>query len=523
MKTKSNIDYALMLPSVILTLALSVPLAIFRDEGAEIVSKVFAFTTSNFKWAFMLFGLFCVVFLIGLSLSKWGNIKLGQPEDKPEFSTYSWAAMIFCAGIGIAIVYWAFIEPVYYMGGPPLGILPGSDLSAEWAGMLGQFHWGITPWAIYAIPTIPIAYAIHVKKASTLRLSTACKGVIGSHAEGLLGKVINMLVVFAMIGGVGTSLGLAVPLVTALIANIFGMQESFQLQLIVLAIFTGVISVTVYAGLQKGIAKLADFNTYVAYFLLIFIFVVGPTIFILNLWVNSLGLMVNDFIRMSLWTDPISQSGFPEGWTVFYWAWWIAYAPMMGLFVARISRGRTIRQVILGELVFGSLGCWIFFAIWGGYAIDVQISGALDVASIVAEVGTPGTIIAILSSLPAGNWLIIPVFTILCIVFLATTLNSAAFTLSAQVTKEIRGDEEPNKWNRTLWAIFLGIFAVGLLATGGLQAVQLASVVVALPLMPILITMLFSLRKWLKEDYGQMLSSKVIVLDSAQINSIDKD
>lgn len=517
---KKNIDYSLMLPSIILTLLLSVPLALFKEKGGVVVNAVFAFTTSNFKWAFMLFGLFCVVFLIWLALSRWGNIFLGQPGEKPEFSNYTWAAMIFCAGIGIAIVYWAFIEPVYYMGGPPLGVEPGTSMAAEFAGMLGQFHWGVTPWAIYCIPTIPIAYSIHVKRASTLRLSTACKGVIGSHAEGFVGKLINVLVIFAMIGGVGTSLGLAVPLVTTLFAHMLGIQESFSLQIIVLTIFTALIAVTVYSGLQKGMAKLADFNTYVAYFLLAFVFIVGPTIFILNLWVNSLGLMVTDFIRMSLWTDPIANSGFPEAWTVFYWAWWIAYAPMMGLFVARISRGRTVKQVILGELIFGSLGCWVFFAIWGGYAIDVQISGAMDVASIVGELGTTGTIVAILSSLPLGNQLIIPVFTLLCVVFLATTLNSAAFTLSAQVTKDIKGDEEPDKWNRTLWAIFLGVFAVGLLATGGLKTVQLASIVVALPLMPILLIMVVSVMKWMREDYGEILMPKVVVKEEKEIKSI---
>lgn len=517
---KSNIDYGLMIPSVIITLLLSIPLVLFPEQGGEAVNAVFGFVTSNFKWAFMLFGLFCVIFLIWLALSKWGSIVLGKPGEEPEFKNYTWAAMIFCAGIGIAIVYWAFIEPVYYMGGPPLGVLSGTDLAAEYAGMLGQFHWGITPWAIYAIPTIPIAYSIHVKRADTLRLSTACKGVIGKKADGTVGKLINILVIFAMIGGVGTSLGLAVPLVTTLIAHMLGISASFQLQIIVLAIFTSVIAVSVYMGLKKGMAKLADFNTYVAYFLLIFIFVIGPTIFILNLWVNSLGLMVNNFIRMSLWTDPVTNGGFPEGWTVFYWAWWIAYAPMMGLFVARISRGRTIKQVILGELIFGSLGCWVFFAIWGGYAIDVQISGALDVGAIVGEVGTEGTIVAILSSLPLGNILIIPIFTILCVVFLATTLNSAAFTLSAQVTKNIKGDEEPHEWNRTSWALFLGVFAVGLLATGGLKTVQLASIVVALPLMPILIVMVISVMKWIKEDYGEILSPKLVTKETKDIKKI---
>ena len=519
MKNK-NIDYSLMLPAVILTLLLSVPLALFQEKGSAIVNVVFSFVTSNFKWAFLLFGFFCVVFLIWLAASRWGGIVLGQKGEEPEFSNYTWAAMIFCAGIGIAIVYWAFIEPVYYMGGPPLGVEAGTTMSAEFAGMLGQFHWGITPWAIYCLPTIPIGYAIHVKRASTLRLSTACKGVIGSRAEGMTGKIINILVIFAMIGGVGTSLGLAVPLVTTLFAHMLGITESFTLQLAVLAVFTILIAFTVYSGLQNGMAKLANFNTYIAYFLLAFVFIVGPTIFILNLWVNSLGLMVTDFIRMSLWTDPIANMGFPEGWTVFYWAWWVAYAPMMGLFVARISRGRSIRQIIMGELIFGSLGCWVFFAIWGGYAIDVQLSGALDVATIVGEVGTTGTIVAILSSLPLGNGLIIPAFTLLCVVFLATTLNSAAFTLSAQVTKSIKGDEEPDKWNRTLWAIFLGVFAVGLLATGGLKAVQLASIVVAVPLMPILLIMVASVMKWIKEDYGEELMPKMEIKGEKEIKSI---
>ncbi|MGV8982213.1 BCCT family transporter [Clostridium sp.] len=520
-KKESNIDYGLMLPGLIVTLAISLPLAIYKEQGAKIVDIVFAFMTHNFKWAFMMFGLFCVLFLVWLAFSPYGKIKLGRAEDKPDFSTYTWIAMIFCAGIGIAIVYWAFIEPVYYMGGPPFGIAKNSALAAEWAGALGQFHWGITPWAIYTLPTIPIAYAIHVKKTPALKLSVACKGAIGKKADGVIGKVINIIVIFAMIGGVGTSLGLAIPLVTTLIANIFGIQQSMGLQLCVLAICTAIIAVTVWSGLQKGMAMLSNLNTYIAYFLLAFVFLAGPTIYILNLWTNSFGILITNFFRMSLWTDPITNGGFPEAWTIFYWAWWIAYAPMMGLFVARISKGRTIREVIFGELVFGSLGCFIFFAIWGGYAIHIQTTGILNVASVVAKVGTPGTIVAILETLPAGKWLVLPVFTILCLIFLSTTINSAAYTLSSQVTKKLTGDEEPPRWNRTLWAFILGIFALGLLLSGGLKAVQLSSVVVALPLIPILLLMVFSLMKWLKEDYKEISTLKIITLSKDKIKSVD--
>lgn len=517
----SAIDYKLMWPGVIITALIGSLLALFPSQGAAVVDAIFALVAHNFKWLYLLFGFFCVGFMIWLGLSPWGAIKLGAPEDEPEFSNYTWAAMMFCAGIGIAIVYWAFLEPVYYMNASILHVDPSSQkgLIGELAGMYGQFHWGITPWAIYALPAIPIAYAIHVKRIPALRLSTACRGVIGAHAEGFFGKLIDTVVIFAMIGGVGTSLGLAVPLVTRLVSKMTGLPMSFGLQLVILCIWTALFTYTVWAGLKSGIARLADLNTYIAFFLLIYVFVIGPTTFILNTWCNSLGLMFSDFIKLSLWSDPIDNGGFPETWTVFYWAWWVAYAPMIGLFVARISRGRTIRRVIFGELVFGSLGCWVFFAVWGGYAIHLQAAGTLDVYGVLKSSGWSNdvTIVAILDTIPGAKYLFIPVFTVLCFIFLATTLNSAAYTLSSQVTRVISGTEEPPRWNRTMWGIILGLFAVGLLATGASKAVQLSSIIVALPLMPVLILMVVSLMKWIREDYAEQLQSRTIALPPEQI------
>jgi len=518
---RSAIDYGLMWPGVIVAVLVGSLLALFPTQGAAVVDEIFTVVAHNFKWLYLLFGLFCVGFLIWLGLSRWGAIKLGAPEDEPEFSNYTWAAMMFCAGIGIAIVYWAFLEPVYYMNTSILHVDPGSQkgLIGELAGMYGQFHWGITPWAIYALPALPIAYAIHVKRIPALRLSTACRGVIGARADGAFGKLIDTVVIFAMIGGVGTSLGLAVPLVTRLVSQMTGLPMSFGLQLVILCIWTSLFTYTVWAGLKAGIARLADLNTFIAFFLLIYVFAVGPTVFILNTWVNSLGLMLSDFVKLSLWSDPIDNGGFPETWTVFYWAWWVAYAPMIGLFVARISRGRTIRRVIFGELVFGSLGCWVFFAVWGGYAIHLQSAGALDIYGVLESSGFSNdvTIVAILDSIPGSKYLFIPVFTVLCFVFLATTLNSAAYTLSSQVTRVISGTEEPPRWNRTLWGLILGLFAVGLLATGASKAVQLSSIIVALPLMPVLILMIVSLMRWIREDFGDQLQGRTIALPPERI------
>ena len=518
---KSAIDYRLMWPGVIVTVVIGSLLALFPAEGRAVVDVAFAVITHDFKWLYLLFGVFSVGFLIWLALSRWGAIKLGTPEDEPEFSNYTWAAMFFCAGIGIAIVYWAFIEPVYYMNTSILHVDPESHkgMIGELAGMYGQFHWGITPWAIYTLPAIPIAYAIHVKRIPALRLSTACRGVIGKHADGLFGMLIDTVVIFAMIGGVGTSLGLAVPLVSSLVSEMTGLPVSLGLQLIVLGVWTALFTYTVWAGLKTGIARLADINTYIAYFLLLYVFIVGPTTFIMNTWCNSLGLMISEFARLSLWSDPISNGGFPERWTVFYWAWWVAYAPMLGLFVARISRGRTIRQVVFGMLLFGSAGCWVFFAVWGGYVIHLQTQGALDVYEILRSSGgsNDATVVAILRSIPGSKYLFIPAFTALCFVFLATTLNSAAYTLSSQVTRVLSGTEEPPRWNRTMWGIILGLFAVGLLSTGALKAVQLSSIVVALPLIPVLLLMVVSLMRWIREDYGEQLRREPIALPADQI------
>lgn len=514
----SALDGRVFWPSIAVILGVTIPLALFPESGNLIIKQLFGFATGNFGWLYLIAGLGTVVFLLWLALGRYGHVRLGRAEDLPEFSYFSWVAMIFCGGIGIAIANWAWVEPIYYFEGPPRGLANNSKEAAEWALAYGQFHWGLTPWAFYCLPAIPIAYSMYVRRQPGVRLSVAARGILGDKANGWLGILLDTVVVFGIVGGVGTSLGLAVPLVSTMASNVLGLQPSFGFDMVILCLWTGLFGMSVWFGLSKGIKILSDINVYLAVLLLLFVLAIGPTLFIINGWSNSFGLMVNNFVQMSLWTDPIAKGSFPQDWTIFYWAWWIAYAPMMGLFVARISRGRTIRELVFAELIWGSLGCWVFFAVWGGYALDLQLSGALDVSAILNQQGIPATVLAILQTMPMAN-LVIVVFVLLCFVFLATTLDSAAYVLASVTSRELSGYEEPRRWIRITWALLLAVVGIGLIKVGGLKAVQTSTIIVALPLIPVLGILAWSLLRMLEQDFGKRLSSPALTVDSVASSS----
>ncbi|MGO3345991.1 MAG: BCCT family transporter [Marinomonas sp.] len=344
---KVAIDLALLLPSALVILCISIPLLVNPEAAKIVVNQLLLWCTGNFGWLYLLAGIGSFLFVIWLAFGPIGRIKLGNPEEKPEFSKLPWVSMLFCAGIGISICNWAFVEPLYFLSSPPMGIQANTTQAAEWAAMYPMFHWGLIPWALYLLPALPIGYALYVRKVNVLRLSEACRGVLGNLVDGPIGKIIDIIVIFSIVGGVGTSLGLSVPLVSKLFQSMFGLQDSFGLQMVILAAWIAMIAWSVYNGLNKGIQTLSNINAALALFLLVFVLFASSTIFILNLWSNSFGLLITNFFRIAFWTDPIAKGGFPQSWTIFYWAWWIAYAPMMGLFVARISRGRTIKDIIL--------------------------------------------------------------------------------------------------------------------------------------------------------------------------------
>lgn len=330
-------------------------------------------------------------------------------------------------------------------------------------------------------------------------MSDACRGIIGDRADGWVGKLIDVLFIFGIVGAAGTSLGLEVPILAEGVAALTPIAQGLSLNVGIIVVWTAIFGVSVFLGLQKGLKRLADINVYLALGLGIFILVAGPAIFIVDMFTNSIGLLLQNFVQMSFYMDPVRDSGFTETWTVFYWGWWIAYAPFIGLFAARISKGRTIRGLISAMLVAGSLGCWVAFAILGNTGLYFQINDIVPVTQILNDQGGTAAIVAIMQGLPLGA-LALVVFLVLLVIFLATTLDSSAYTMAAVASRELHPDEDPARWHRVFWAIALATVSVALMAAGGLEPLQTLSIITAFPLIFILGIAALSFRKWLIED-----------------------
>ncbi|AET66816.1 choline/carnitine/betaine transport [Desulfosporosinus orientis DSM 765] len=516
---KPQLDHKVFWPAFIVIFGLSLALLLNREAGAKIVDAALAWSTYKLDWLFQMGTFLVFVFLIWIAFGRYGNVKLGGPDDKPEFSTLSWIAMLFCAGIGSSLIYWAVAEPLYYLQGPPFGIAKGSSEAYQWALTYGMFHWGFSAWALYAIPSLPIAYAYYVRKDPQLRASTACRPILGNMVDGWMGKVIDILVMFGIVGGFGTSLGLGVPLLAKAASTLLGIPQSMGLNFAILAIWTIIFGFSVYTGLYKGIKRLSDINVYLALALLVVILAVGPTFFILSVFTDSVGVLFNNFFRMSFYTDPIVKSGFPQAWTVFYWAWWIALAPYMGLFVARISKGRTLKQLIIAEVLWGTLGDWAFFGVFGGYTLHLEFDKILPAGQILSEDGGPAAIIAVINSLPMSQ-VILVLFLLLEFVFLATCLDSSAYVCASMATKQLNEDEQPARWNRIVWALALAAIGIAVLSLGGMNAIQTSSVVAAVPLVFVLLILTLSFMKMLKEDHGIQCSPKEITIQPSKNTNI---
>ena len=303
-----KIDKVIFWVALIVIVCFSVPLILFPAEGKAVLNTALGWTTKTLGWAYLWFTIAAFGILLYYAFGKFGNVRFGGPDAKPEFSLPSWVAMLFCAGIGASVMYWGTIEWAYYYSGPPFGIEPKSKDAAEWAAMYGLFHWGFTAWAVYCIPTLPLAYLYWNRKRPVLRLSAACAGVIGDRAaQGLPGKIIDILFMFGLIGGVGTSIGLGTPMLSAGLAELFGLERSFGLDVIVIVIWGAIFGFSVYSGLEKGIKVLSDINLWLIVFILLFTFLFGPTIFILDTFTNSIGLLVQNFVEMSFYIDPITK------------------------------------------------------------------------------------------------------------------------------------------------------------------------------------------------------------------------
>lgn len=514
------VDWSVFVPALIVVLVASVPLIVFPNVAAKTIDLWRNVVLSNFLWLYLLVGLAALSFCAWLAFGRYAHVKLGAPGEQPEYSDTHWVAMMFTAAIGSGVIVWGFAEPIFYLQTPPLGIEVGSAKSFEWAAMYPLLHWGLIPWAFYTVPAVPIAYMLYVRRSKTLRISSACDGALPKRGREQIKTTIDIFIVLGIVSGVTTSLGLGVPLMSAMLSTLFDVQDSMLIKLGVLLLWLLMFGASVYRGLKKGIKILADINIVLGVVALVFVLLAGPTLFILDLAVNSLGLMFNNFLTVSTWTDPIEKGSFPKDWTGFYWAWWIAYTGMVGLFFGRISRGRTIRQVVFGIIGWGCLGTWLFLAIMGGYSLYLESTGILSVSDILNNQGMSFVNALVVAHMPLGK-ISLAVFSLLILIFTATTIDSSAFVLASVCAKDMRNDQEPRRWTRVAWAMLLAILTAGIVQSGTLGVVQSISVLGSLPLIPIIILLCVSLVRWLDHDFGDRVRPKELVLDPEK-RSVDR-
>jgi len=470
-----KLDRVLFFTSVVVVLAACIPLGLMEDRAAPYVSNLYNWIASNMGVFYQCFAIGTMLFLAWLVFGRFGHIRLGG--DKPDFSNFSWAGMLFCAGTGASLLVWSGVE---------------------WA-----FHWGVTAWSFYALPTIAIAYSFYVKNIPHLRASAALHAILGRSGENsMMGRLVDLAAMIALLGGAGTSLGVIAPTIAASLAELVGVETSFTLELSVMVVCIGLFAISVYLGIDKGIKRLSDLNVYLALSFLAFILIVGPTMFILKTSVNTVGFMAENFIRMMTWTDPVDDVGFVESWTIFYWAWWIAFAPPIGIFVTRISRGRTIRQVVLSMLLFGTLGCWVFYFVLGNYSLWLQLEQVTSVTESLAENGMYITVANVISTLPLGG-LALAWFALVSVISVATTYDSASYTLASTATWELKEGNDPARWHRLFWAAVLGMLPIFMMYVGGLDVIRSGVLIASLPLLFVGVAMAVSLHKSLRDDEAE--------------------
>lgn len=476
--TGKPVDWATFSLAVATALGVAITLILFSDSLGPTIVAIYDWTAFNLGIVYQLAAIGAMVLAIYLIFGPYGRVKLGAKDDQPDFSTLSWVAMLFTAGVGGGLLYWAGIEWAYYIDTPPFDAEPRSNEAIRWATSYGLFHWGLSAWCIYGIPTIGIAYAFYNKGVPYLRFSAS---ILGDKCNtSIWGKVIDLSFMIGLIGGAATALALTVPVISAGTSELTGIERNVAMDLAVIAVCVGLFGVTVYLGLERGIKRLADANLWLALIFLAFVLIAGPTTFILMIGTESLGHMLSNTISMITYADPVEKTGFVQDWTIFYWAWWFAFAPFVGIFVTRISKGRTIRQVLAGMCVFGSIGAWAFFIIFGNYALHLELTGALPVVDMV-NTDAASAIASVISELPFGS-IALAIFVVVTTVFVATTYNSASYSLASAATKSLHAGEDPAQWHRVFWAIVLGMMPIGLMFIGGLKVVQSAVLLSGLPI-----------------------------------------
>ncbi len=478
---KKSIDWMITLVPLLFIIGLCILLFFFPEQSNAIISQIrflLGDTLGSFYLAVGL-GLFGVSLYI--AVSKYGNIVLGEPGEKPKYTTFAWGSMMFTAGLAADILFYSFSEWILYATDPHIGELGSIQ---DWASVFPLFHWSLIPWAFYLVLAVAFGFMLHVRKRERQRYSEACRPILGRYTDGIAGRFIDLLAVFALLAGTATTFSLATPLMAKIIERIFHLSLSTTTITVIILILTCVIYTYFLLHGFKGISFLANGCIYLFYGLIIYVLLFGgQTRYIIETGITSIGIMVQNFLELATYTDPLRSTSFPQNWTIFYWAYWMVWCVASPFFIGTISKGRTIRQTILGGYLFGVGSTLSSFIVLGNYSLGMQMTGAADFIKVYLETGDLYTlIISIMDTLPLATVVALVVFVTMLLLY-ATSFDSIALIASCYSYKRLGENESPHKRIQFMWCILLILLPIALVfSESSMQNLQSVSIIAAFPI-----------------------------------------
>jgi choline/glycine/proline betaine transport protein len=476
--------------------------AFFSRETGALFGSLQSGVVARFGWLYVLSVAIFLVFIIGLAMSSFGDVRLGPDASRPDFSYLSWIAMLFSAGMGIGLMFFGVAEPISHYFAPPT-IEGGTADAAREAMSITFFHWGLHAWAIYAVVGLSLAY-FGYRKGLPLTIRSSLYPLLGERIYGPIGHAVDIMAVVSTLFGVATSLGVGVMQVNAGLNHLFGLPDNDLVHMLLIISITAAATLSVVAGLDSGIKRLSEINLILAVCLLLFVLLAGPTLFLLQAFVQNLGGYFSSFVSRTFSLYAYEPNDWISDWTLFYWAWWIAWSPFVGMFIARISRGRTIREFVVSVLLVPSGFTFLWMTVFGNSAILFDMEGVVSLGQVVVD-DMPVALFQFLEALPLSA---IASFlgTGLAITFFITSSDSGSLVIDIITSG---GDREPPVWQRVFWAVTEGVVAAILLLAGGLAALQAASLISALPFTLVILAICWGLYQALRDERARKVSHRV--------------
>lgn len=503
LRERKRIDWLITLLPFALILALFVVFVVSPDSSQMVLGDLRFLFGDTFGSYYLAIGLGFFLVSMYIASSKYGDIVLGNPDEKPKYSFFTWACMMFTCGLAADILFYSFSEWVMYAVEPRIGELGSIQ---EWCGVFPIYHWSFIPWSFYLVLAVSFGFMLHCRKRERQKFSEACRPLLGKHTDGWWGRLIDLLAVFALIAGTATTFSVATPLMASVINSLFGLAiDTTVLTIVILIITCCIYTYAVLHGI-RGIGILAKACIYLFFGLLTYVLLFsGETKYIIETGITSLGRMVQNFFELSTYSDPLRTSGFPQAWTIYFWAYWMVWCIAAPFFIGNISRGRTVRQTILGGYGFGVGSTIISFIVLGNYGMGLQTTGKMDFVAKYAENNDIyGLITNVIDTLPCAP-LVFGIVLVTMIAFYCTSFDSIALTASTYSYRKLNDGEAPNKIIILMWCILLILLPIALVfSDSSMSNIQTVSILAAFPLGIVMIMMVWSFlrdgKKYMSEN-----------------------